>query len=183
MHKQSDITSSIKEFYEKCSYRITDFEIALESKEYQACSFKLNGRSIISRKAKITPKKMGQFVTFWKRTGNGPIEPFHENDNIDFFVVNTANGNHRGQFVFPKALLILKGIISTNKKEGKRAIRVYPPWDKLSSKQALKTQNWQQDYFLEIHEGIDNETLKELYADLFRLKNKKGLFDVCKLHK
>lgn len=53
--------------YDKCSFGISDFENEPESKEYDACRFKLNGLNIISRKAKITPKKIGQFVTFWKR--------------------------------------------------------------------------------------------------------------------
>jgi hypothetical protein len=38
-------------------------------------------------------------------------------------------------------------IISTHLKEGKRGMRVYPPWDLPSSKQAKKTQQWQLPYF------------------------------------
>jgi hypothetical protein len=43
-----------------------------------------------------------------------------------------------------------KGIISFNGKEGKRGIRVYPPWDVTTSKQAQQTQSWQIKYFLTI---------------------------------
>ena len=46
-------------------------------------------------------------------------------------------------------ILINKEIVS-DKKEGKRAIRVYPPWDIAINKQAQKTQKWQLNYFLEI---------------------------------
>ncbi|TRW95625.1 MepB family protein [Flavobacterium gawalongense] len=41
-------------------------------------------------------------------------------------------------------------MLTTDLKEGKRAIRVYPPWDTTTNKQAQKTQKWQLDYFLEI---------------------------------
>ncbi|MEC0126550.1 MepB family protein [Paenibacillus pabuli] len=48
-----------------------------------------------------------------------------------------------GHFVFPKHVLLQRDIISDQGKGGKRAIRVYPPWDKPTSKQALNTQQWQ----------------------------------------
>ena len=67
------------------------------------------------------PKKVGQFVTFWKRTGNGPIEPFDEQDSVDYYVVNVRSAEAFGQFVFPREVLLKKGIISTVTKEGKRA--------------------------------------------------------------
>lgn len=122
--------------YDKCSFEISDFEDEPESKEYDACRFKLNGLNIISRNAKITPKKNGQFVTFWKRNGNSPIAPLDENDRFDFYVVNVRMETEFGQFVFPKNKLIKKGIISTGKKEGKRAFRVYPDWDIAKNKTA-----------------------------------------------
>jgi hypothetical protein len=53
-------------------------------------------------------------------------------------------------FIFPKSIAIEKGIVTNGNKEGKRAIRVYPPWDVTTSKQAQKTQKWQLDYFLKI---------------------------------
>jgi hypothetical protein len=43
-----------------------------------------------------------------------------------------------------------KGIISQDKKNGKRGIRVYPPWDTVTNKQASKTQNWQVKHFVAI---------------------------------
>src|SRR5690606_1562863 len=122
-----------------------------------------NGRKIISRNAKITSKKLGQFVTFWKRNGNRPIEPFEVNDQFVFFVVNVRTETQFGQFVFPKFLLINKGIISTHNKEGKRAFRVYPGWVILNNKQAEKTQKWQLDYFYEITYSTDLEEVRALY--------------------
>jgi hypothetical protein len=151
------------EIYEKCGLKISDFQLETESKEYDACRFELNGRKIISRNARITPKKVGQFVTFWKRNGNGPIEPFEVNDQIDFYTVNVRTEKEFGQFVFPKSVLIEKGIISTDKKEGKRAFRVYPNWDNANNKQAERTQKWQLEYFYEINDSTDFKKVTELY--------------------
>ncbi|NGP86716.1 MepB family protein [Fodinibius halophilus] len=150
--------------YDKCGLALSDFKTETESAAYDACQFKLNELNILSRTAKITPKKAGQFVTFWKRKGDGPIEPFHEVDPIDFFVVNVQSDHKFGQFVFPKSVLIKKGVITTNKKEGKRGIRVYPIWDIPKSKQAERTQKWQLNYFYEIGEMTDFKKVKELYG-------------------
>ena len=151
------------EIYKKCALAISEFKIEIESKEYYASQFKLNGFSIISRNSKITPTKTGQFVTFWKRNPNGPIEPFSETDLIDFYIVNVRTDNNFGQFVFPKSVLIEKGIISTDRKEGKRAFRVYASWDIAKNKQAERTQKWQLNYFFEI--GVMTNLIKvnELY--------------------
>ena len=160
----SDLLSQIKlEVYDQCALEIYEFRIETESKEYHACRFKLNELKVVSRNAKITPKKIGQFVTFWKRDGIGPIEPFHESDNVDFFVVNVQRENKVGQFVFPKSTLIKKGIISTKDREGKRGFRVYPSWDLAQSKQAKLTQKWQLDYYYEINESLDLKKVGELY--------------------
>lgn len=149
--------------YDACGFQISNFTQELESKEYDACRFLLNGRTIISRNAKITPKKAGQFVTFWKRSNDGPIIPFNKTDTIDFFIVNVVYKDKMGQFVFPKSILLKKGILSTDKKEGKRAFRVYPSWDAVISKQALKTQEWQLNYFYSINNKTNLETVTALY--------------------
>ena len=129
--------------YDKCSLEISDFRIETESREYKACQFQLNGLHIICRNAKITPKKVGQFVTCWKRNTKGITEPYSEADRCDLYVINVQSGDNIGQFVFPKSVLIEKGIISTDKKDGKRGFRVYPSWDTAISAQAVKTQKWQ----------------------------------------
>ena len=142
---------------------MSKFELEPESRDYYACQFELNEQKIRSRNAKITPKKVGQFVTFWKRNGIGPIEPFEEVDQIDFCVVNVRTEQEFGQFVFPKSILIKKGIITTKKKAGKRAFRVYPGWDHVNSRQAERTQNWQLNYFYKINKLTDLNKVKELY--------------------
>lgn len=137
-----------------------------ESYEYGACEFKLGKAKIKFRVAKITPTKIGQFVTFWKRQNDGPIEPFNFLDKIDFYVVSVRMKSRFGHFVFPKSVLREQGILTYKGKEGKRAIRVYPPWDKTTSKQAQKTQTWQREYFVEHSETnfIDEDRIKELYS-------------------
>lgn len=155
-----------KNEYDLCSMSLTDFVLEEESKAYSACGYTLNSRRIISRTAKITPTKSGQFVAFWKRNSKGITVPYHETDTFDFLVINVFKEGNLGQFVFSKSVLISKGILSTNKKDGKRGFRVYAPWDIVISKQALKTQQWQCDYFLEIPLNgiVDKSRVKKLFS-------------------
>lgn len=151
------------EIYNKSTLEFDNFQYESESKDYSACRFTINGRKIINRNAKSTPKKVGQFVTFWKRNGDGCIEPFCESDQFDFFIVNVRTSIHFGQFVFPKNVLIQKSIISSSKKEGKRAFRVYPSWDVATNNQAKRTQQWQLNYFYEIGAQTEFSKVIELY--------------------
>ena len=147
-----DYLARIKQIYNKFAISISAFRLEKESSDYHACNFKLNGKSIIYRSAKITPTKIGQFVAIWKRNENGLTAPFHTNDDFDFFVVTTLNGKHSGQFIFPKSELFTRGIISGENALGKRGIRVYPPWDLTVNKTAKKTQDWQLTYFVNFND-------------------------------
>jgi hypothetical protein len=156
----------IKEIlFDGYNLKMTQPTLEPESKDYGACRFKLNDLEILFRTSKITPTKTGQFVTLWKRKEKGPIQPFDSTDSIDLFIISTRNKTLSGQFIFPMSILIEKGIISHQGKEGKRAIRVYPPWDITTSKQAQKTQKWQLDYFLEVKQDqtIDSNLAKLLF--------------------
>jgi hypothetical protein len=133
--------------YDKCGFDFTNLKNNLKSAEYGACSFRLNGKEIQYRASKITPAKTGQFVTIWKRNKDGITEPFDILDDLDFIIITSKSGNNFGQFIFPKSVLVDNGIITKNGKEGKRGIRVYPPWDIVTNKQAIKTQSWQQNIF------------------------------------
>jgi len=159
----SNLNQIKTEVYDKCSLEISDFKTESESKEYDACQFELNEMKIICRSSKTTPKKVGQFVTFWKRNEKGITEPYSETDQIDFYVINAKVENNFGQFVFPKSELINRGIISTDRKDGKRGFRIYPKWDKAQNKQAEKTQKWQLNYFYEIGSTTDFKRVNELY--------------------
>ena len=57
-------------------------------------------------------------------------------------IITTRSGDHFGQFIFPIAILADIGIISKNGKGEKRGIRLYTPWDKPTSKQAMVTREW-----------------------------------------
>lgn len=146
--------------YDKCGFELTNLKLASESIEYSACSFNLNGKTIQHRVSKITPTKIGQFVTIWKRNKDGITEPFDNSDDIDFIIITSKLDDNLGQFIFPKSVLADYGIITKNGKEGKRGIRVYPPWDKVTSNQAKRTQRWQSTYFLTIKN--DNSTAIEI---------------------
>lgn len=161
---------TVKELvYDKCGIDLTDFKQNLESVEYGACSFRFSGKKIQHRVSKITPTKTGQFVTIWKRNKEGITEPFDISDDIDFIIITSKSGDNLGQFIFPKSVLADQGIIAKNGKGGKRGMRVYPPWDIATNRQAEKTQDWQTKYFLTIRE--DNSTDLDLIRKLFSETN------------
>ncbi|WP_202702916.1 MepB family protein [Flavobacterium sp. UGB4466] len=149
--------------YDCCDFDLTLPQPEAESNEYDAYRFRLNQKNICYRKAKITPTKTGQFVTLWKRNTAGIIAPFDFTDAIDFVIVSVRKSELYGQFVFPKSVLLEKGIFTTSKKEGKRATRVYPPWDETTSKQAQKTQQWQLNYFYSITPETNLKPFKTLF--------------------
>lgn len=145
-----DLAAAQKLAYEPNGFICNKLTQEAESQEYGACEFEMNGHNIKFRVAKITPTKVGQFVTFWKRIGSGPIMPYDMVDALDLLVVSVRTADHFGQFVFPKAVLCEKGFVSRAGQGGKRAMRVYPPWDTTDSKQAQKTQLWQLQYFFDM---------------------------------
>ncbi|RYJ37749.1 MepB domain containing protein [Flavobacterium anhuiense] len=161
-----DLLLSKKVIFDKAGLQMTTFQKESESEEYSAFRFQLNNNNICYREAKITPTKIGQFVTLWKRNQSGIIEPFDYSDTIDFVIVTVRKDQNWGQFIFPKKTLLEKGIFSTQNKEGIRATRVYPPWDETTSKQAQKTQKWQLNYFFNFSDQskIDLVELKNIFA-------------------
>jgi hypothetical protein len=162
IHNDFYIAKSL--LYDKCGFELTEPTAEKESYEYGACRFKLNGSEIRFRVSKITPTKGGQFVTIWKRDTHGLTQPFHEQEDFSFLIIFCRNNENFGQFIFPKKALAEKGIITGRGKKGKCGIRIYPPWDKPTSKQAEKTQLWQTNYFIRTdnaHE-IDLELVKKL---------------------
>lgn len=128
---------------------IQDLKFHDEAAEYEGCEYTLDRHRFIQRTAKLTPKKDGQFVTLWKRNRQGITAPFTAEDKFDFVVILCQKRSKSGCFLFPKEILAQKGIlqISGKKASGKRGFRVYPTWDYPKNKQALNTQQWQQEYF------------------------------------
>ncbi len=153
-----------KQIYEPCDLVCSDIQLLPESKEYSACQLTINKKHVQFRVAKITPTKIGQFVVFWKRSEAGPIAPYDMADPVDFFIVSVRDQHHVGQFIFPKLALLQQGYVSKNDIGGKRAMRVYPSWDKPDSSQAIKTQKWQLKYFVEIDlKNLDVQKIQKLF--------------------
>ncbi|MEU7132470.1 MepB family protein [Streptomyces sp. NPDC046261] len=136
-----------------------------ESAEYAAHGFTLDGMAVRFRVARTTPTKVGQFVTVWQRSAEGPIRPFDAEDGIDLFVISSRDSGHFGQFVFPREVLCERGIVSRNGTGGKRGFRVYPPWVTTTNRQARGTQAWQVNHFLPLGENgpVDRERAQALY--------------------
>lgn len=163
IHK--DLQTSLKRVYEPRNLFMTKFVAEKESQEYGASQFEIKNLKILFRIAKITPKKIGLFVTLWKRIELGPILPYDLIDPIDLFIISVRSSKSFGQFIFPKSILQEKGIVSKDGKGGKRALRVYPPWDNPDSKQAKKTQTWQLPYFFKIdsNNSLEFSRLEHLF--------------------
>ena len=60
-------------------------------------------------------------------------------------------------------MLCERGVVSKNKEGGKRAMRVYPSWDRADNSQAKKTQAWQLLYFFEVNENVDFTRVQSLF--------------------
>ncbi|MEU4503903.1 MepB family protein [Streptomyces sp. NPDC024089] len=152
-----------------------------ESAEYGAHGFTVDGSAVRFRVARTTPTKVGQFVTVWKRSADGgPIRPYDSADPVDLFVISTRDTGDTsgtdgtdgtdgtggfGQFVFPRAVLRERDIVSTDGVGGKRGFRVYPPWVTTTNRQAGRTQKWQVEYFLPVPDGepADPDRCRALY--------------------
>jgi hypothetical protein len=138
-----------------------------QNSDYGAGIFQLNSKSIRFRVAKNTPNKIGQFVSFWEKNEAHKNQAFSYEKATDLLVINTfTNTNRFGQFVFPKEVLIKQKILKTATTKGKMAIRVYPIWDKPTSKQAIETQKWQLEYFVEANNtnNLPHQKLLKLYS-------------------
>lgn len=136
--------------------KITNLLNEIECEEYSGFNFCLDKLNVKFRKAKITPKKVGQFVTLWKRNSDKQTEPFTANDNFDFYIIVAEQDDEFGFFFFSKSVLIKNQILTTNEKVGKRGFRVYPDWAKTENKQAEKTKTWQSEYFINLNNEVES---------------------------
>ncbi len=134
---------------------ISDPLLDKEASEYMGCDFLVNGLHVKFRKARITPKKTGLFVTLWQRDSKGKTIPFHQNHSTELYIIMAQQSEKDGFFIFPKQALVLANILSTDHKEGKRGFRLYTPWDTTNNGQAMKTQQWQSNYFFETDLPVD----------------------------
>lgn len=149
--------------FEKSNLTISDLTQDLECEEYAGYNFTLNHYKIKFRKAKITPKKIGQFVTLWKRNPETKeTEPFQSDDHFDFYIILTQHENNLGFFFFSRKALTQYHILTSKTKEGKRGFRVYPDWDFPENRQAEKTKNWQQKSFIYLSESNHLEKFQHI---------------------
>ena len=149
--------------FTKLSLIISHLQPDSECEDYFGHQFQLNHFNIKFRKAKITPKKIGQFVTLWKRNPiSKQTEPFTSEDPFDFYIIFCEQDEKSGFFFFPKNILSQKQILTTSSKEGKRGFRVYPKWDFTENKQALKTQSWQKDFFIDFSDENFSKKFKSI---------------------
>lgn len=134
----------------------------LECEEYFGFNFKINQTNYKFRKSKLTPKKVGQFVTFWKRDLYGKTVPFDVNDDFAFYIISIEESENSGFFLFPKVILEKENLISSEQKTGKRGFRIYADWHFPNNKQAEKAKLWQTEYFINYSDS------DELISNQFR---------------
>lgn len=70
------LQSNINNLFHSFNLSISNFDQETEELEYKACNFLIDNKKVIYRQGKTTPKKQGQFVTFWKRIKNGETQSF-----------------------------------------------------------------------------------------------------------
>ncbi|GGG49203.1 MepB family protein [Epilithonimonas arachidiradicis] len=140
----------------RLSLQLSEITQDLECEDYFGFNFKINQSQFKFRKSKLTPKKIGQFVTFWKRDLDGKTIPFDINDDFDFYIISIEENKNSGFFIFTKAVLEKENLISTEQKEGKRGFRVYADWHFPNNKQAEKTKDWQTKYFINFSDSDDS---------------------------
>ncbi|MGJ1446636.1 MepB family protein [Sphingobacterium spiritivorum] len=141
------ITRIIEKLYLPVS-QLQQLQYDKESSSYHAASFVAEDQTILFRKANITPKKIGQFVTLWKRnSSSGETQPFDTKDQVDRVIILVIDKDRYGVFIFSAEILRKMKIFTHENIIGKRGFRVYAPWDNPENKQAMKTKEWQISHF------------------------------------
>ena len=131
--------------------------------EYESCCFYIGEQKYRSRKAKKTPNKKGYFVVFWTKDNNNRNRPYTWEETPEKLIVTVLDKDKKGQFIFPKEILLEKQIISKDNIKGKMAMRVYPSWEVELNKTAKRTQKWQNDYFIDFTSDVNEEKINKLY--------------------
>ncbi len=115
-----------------------------QNEEYEGIAFPNLG--IRSRLAKRTPKKKGYFVASYVAKEGIKNRPYTSDESLDYLAICISDSEHEGAFMFPKQMLVSKGILTTDKL-GKMAFRVYPPFEMDLNATATLTQTWQSRYY------------------------------------
>ena len=124
-------------------------EVAWErqNQKYFGCIAKLKDYTHRIRLAKVTPKKVGQFVAVWEKNLRNINQPFLCDNSPDYLSIFVFCDDKKGVFIFRRKVIEEKGIYSSITKECKMGFRLYPDWDNPGSLEANKTKKWQIKYF------------------------------------
>ncbi|WP_142325850.1 MepB family protein [Bacillus cereus] len=152
--------------YKPNNLMITNLKEEKQNAEYAGCLFHLNNKTIRFRKSKVTPNKIGQFVSFWEKDENMRNRAFSYEAAPDLLVITCTADNKLGQFIFPKEILLKEKILRTQSQTGKMAMRIYPVWDTTVSNQAKRSQTWQLHYFVDLSDinNLPIDKLLNLYS-------------------
>ncbi len=139
--------------------------------EYEGISFSIADNTYRSRLAKLTPSKKGYFVVFWKKNDTNKNQAYSYDESPEKIIISVIDNELQGQFIFPKSILLKQEVLRTGNSKGKMAIRVYPSWVNELNQSAIKTQEWQREYFIDLSNEVDNNRLTKLYfSKLINLK-------------
>ena len=157
-----------KMIYEPNDLTVKSVQEEKQNSKYGAGTFELSSRTVRLRIANITLTKIGQFVAIWEKDVSNKNQPYLYEEAPDLLVITTfKNDNEYGQFIFPKEVLFKQNILRSSSTKGKMPIRVYPSWDRPTSKQTTKTQKWQLPYFVDMSD--QNKLSKDKMVKLYSL--------------
>lgn len=143
--------------------KIEALHLEKQNSEYEGVTFKIGQFSYRSRLAKKTPNKKGYFVVFWEKDQYHHNTPFKFDGSPDKLIISIKDGLHSGQFIFPKSILVEKGVLSYERQVGKMAIRIYPDWVNELNSTAQRTQLWQLNYFVNSDKSMSIDRIRSLY--------------------
>lgn len=118
------------------------------NQDYEALTFSFKEETYQSRLAKKTPTKSGYFVTCWTKDEDNYNRPYKIEEFADYLIVAVIDDELNGYFLFPRELLVEKGILASSKYQGKMAFRVYPKWCNQLNKQQGKHKSGNVNIFL-----------------------------------
>lgn len=82
----------------------------------------------------------------------------------DYLMIYVNDQTRKGIFIFDKETLLNHGILTDNHHKGKMAFRVYPDWETYLNVTALKTQQWQHKYFINLSHSDTETQLSQIYT-------------------
>lgn len=139
-----------------------DITLSKDNQNYDSCTFTIDNKIIEYRKGHVTPKKIGHFVSFWKRNNEGNCIPKDREDMFTILIINVTKKEELGNnyFIFPKKVLYENNIISKNNTGGKNGFRIYSPSEKTNNKTSEKTRQWQAFYYYHISDKSNNTDIQ-----------------------